>query len=57
MSLELPSLMLSPRSTAEDLMVTAGEKDRGGAHQMAPNERDTLLTPLRPIRTDSTSDK
>ena len=51
MSLELPSLMLSPRSTTEDL------KERDSTQQTTPNERDTLLTPLRPTRTDSSSDE
>ena len=57
MSLELPSLMLSPRSTTEILTRSGEDKEQDSTQKTNPTERDALLTPLRPTRTDSTSDE
>lgn len=54
MSLEMPSQMMSPRSSTE---APPGPFSDMESLQETPTESNSLLTPLRPYQTASTSDE
>jgi len=54
MSLDMPSQMMSPRSSTEAPPDPFSDMERA---QETPTESNSLLTPLRPYQTASTSDE